>query len=82
MNLFRRGVRRRRLSIVAFAGTLMAYQALALIGAGPASAAFASCTLSGGVISVTLGVGDDVVFDEGAAQTITIDAVTTSAACL
>lgn len=28
------------------------------------------------------GVGDDVVFDEGAAQTITIDAVTTSAVCL
>jgi hypothetical protein len=81
MNLFRRGVRRKRLSIVAFAGTLMAFQTLALIGAGPASAAFATCSFSGGVINVTLASGNTVAFDEGAATEITIDTANTTTAC-
>lgn len=66
MNLFRRGVRRKRLSIVAFAGTLLAYQALALIGAGSAAAAALpagwSCTYASGVLTVTATAAGNIGF--------------------
>jgi Ca2+-binding RTX toxin-like protein len=82
MNLFRRGVRRKRLSIVAFAGTLVAYQALALIGAGPAAAAFAgTCTFTSGAIAVQLAAADNPYFSANGADEITIDGTNTSGAC-
>jgi Ca2+-binding RTX toxin-like protein len=53
----RAGRRGRRTALVV-AGTLMAFQALAVIGATSASAA-ASCTTSGGTVTVTLPVAAD-----------------------
>ena len=86
MSLFRRGVRRKRLSIVAFAGTLFAYQALALIGALPAGAAVATCSFSGGTLSLAI-TGDEVFSQDaagnilvGGAKTDTIAGCNTSAA--
>jgi hypothetical protein len=60
----------------------MAFQALAVIGATSASAAFATCTFSGGAITITLAVDNVVAIDEGAAQEITIDGANTTTACL
>jgi hypothetical protein len=60
MNLFRREGRRKRLPVVAFAGVLFAFQAIALVGAQVASAAIA-CTFSGGVITVTASGSGDIV---------------------
>jgi len=80
--LGRGGGRRMKAAVVGtFAGTLLAFQALGVIGAQVASAAFATCTFSGGVITVTLGVGDAVAFTEGAAEEINIDAGNTVAQC-
>jgi Ca2+-binding RTX toxin-like protein len=58
MSLFRRERSRLRLPVVAFAGTLFAFQALALIGATVASAA-ANCTFTGGTVSITLSADTD-----------------------
>jgi Ca2+-binding RTX toxin-like protein len=60
MNLFRREGRRKRLPVVAFAGVLFAFQAIALVGAQVASAAV-SCTFAGGVVSVTANADGDSV---------------------
>lgn len=65
-----RGRRGRRTSVVAFAGALMAFQALALIGALPASAA--SCGFSGGVLTVTSTGLEASLFSRDAAGAITV----------
>jgi Ca2+-binding RTX toxin-like protein len=69
MNLFRREGRRKRLPVVAFAGVLFAFQAIALVGAQVASA-LVSCTYSGGVVTVTMGSGDAASFSTGAGDEI------------
>jgi Ca2+-binding RTX toxin-like protein len=66
MNLFRRGVRRRRLPVVAFAGTLFAFQAIALVGAQVASAAV-TCSFSGGVMTINSDPGDGIEVGQNSA---------------
>lgn len=66
MSLFRRGVRRRRLPIVAFVGTLFAFQAIALVGAQVASAAV-TCSFSGGVMTINSDPGDGIEVGQNSA---------------
>lgn len=80
MNLFRREGHRRRLPVVAFAGVLFAFQAIALVGAQTASAAFASCSFGSGTLTVVLGSGNAVALSADSSKNILIDSATTSAA--
>jgi hypothetical protein len=81
MNLFRREGRRKRLPVVAFAGVLFAFQAIALVGAQVASAAV-TCTYSLGVVTVTMGSGESAAFTVGAADEIMVNAANCGLATL
>jgi len=76
MNLFRREGRRKRLPVVAFAGVLFAFQAIALVGANVAQAATA-CSFAGGVVTVTMpAAGDTATFSQGTSGEIRYTGVT------
>lgn len=73
MNLFRREGRRRRLPVVAFAGVLFAFQAIALVGAQVANAA-TTCSFAGGTVTVSLpAAGDAAVFTQGTSGQIEVN---------
>jgi len=79
MNLFRREGRRKRLPVVAFAGVLFAFQAIALVGAQVAQAAVASCSVASGVLTVNLVSASTSAFSTDASDNITIDGTDTVA---
>jgi Ca2+-binding RTX toxin-like protein len=73
MNLFRREGRRRRLPVVAFAGVLFAFQAIALVGANTAAAA-ATCAYASGVMTIDLAADNSVeVAQDSATGTVLVD---------
>jgi hypothetical protein len=63
--------RARRAAALTFAGALFAFQALALIGAPVASAA--TCTFSGGTLSIVLTVGEVIEFSANDSDDIFIN---------
>jgi len=70
MSLIKRG--RRRVSITAFAVSLVGYMALSAIGA-PAASALSSCTFSGGVLSIVQSSGEFTSFEVNASGDILIN---------
>jgi Ca2+-binding RTX toxin-like protein len=79
MNLFRREGRRKRLPVVAFAGVLFAFQAIALVGAQTASAAVTSCSWGSGVLTVNFSA--TLTISANASGQIMLDAATSSPLC-
>ncbi|MGZ4125245.1 MAG: hypothetical protein ACXVQU_06790, partial [Actinomycetota bacterium] len=80
MSFIRKGRRGRRTALVA-AGALFAFQALALVGAQTASALFASCQFTGGILTVSLNAGNSVAFSAvtvAGEDQITIDTFNTN----
>jgi len=80
MSFLARGSTRGRRSVALFAvGALLTFQAFAIVGT-PSAFAIASCTFSGGTLSIVLSSGDSIVFSQNASGPILVNGANTTAA--
>lgn len=80
MSFLTRGSRRGRRSVADVAvGTLMTFQALAIVGTSSALA-ISSCTFSGGTLSIVLSRGESIVFSQNASGVVLVNGANTTAA--
>jgi Ca2+-binding RTX toxin-like protein len=80
MSFLAQGKRRGRRSVALVAvGALMAFQALAIVGATSAFA-ISSCTFSGGTLSIVLSGGESIVFSQNASGDVLVNGADTTVA--